>query len=31
MVRDTKDRGVGPVPRIASSDWHRFTRGIKQA
>lgn len=31
LVRDTKDRGTGPMLRITSADWRRFTGGIKQA
>lgn len=31
LVRDTKDRGAGPVLRITSADWRRFTRDTKTA
>jgi hypothetical protein len=29
LVRDTKDKGTGPVLRVKLADWARFTRGIK--
>jgi len=28
-VRDTKDNGTGPVLRVSSADWSRFTKTIK--
>jgi hypothetical protein len=28
LVRDTKDNGTGPVLRVTSSDWTRFTSVI---
>jgi hypothetical protein len=31
LIRDSKDRGRGPVLRIAPRDWRRFTSAIKQA
>jgi hypothetical protein len=30
LIRDTKDRGNGPVLRVAPSDWKRFTTSIKR-
>jgi hypothetical protein len=29
MVRDTKDRGNGPVLRVTPQDWKRFTASMK--
>jgi hypothetical protein len=29
LVRDTKDNGTGPVLRVTSADWARFTREIR--
>ena len=29
LVRDTKDNGTGPVLRVTSSDWVRFTSAIR--
>jgi hypothetical protein len=31
LVRDTKDRGRGPVLRVTADDWRRFTGDIKKA
>jgi Domain of unknown function (DUF397) len=28
-VRDTTQKGTGPVLRISPTDWSRFTNGIK--
>jgi hypothetical protein len=28
-VRDTKDNGTGPVLRVSSADWSRFTKALK--
>jgi len=30
LVRDTKDRGNGPVLRITVRDWAQFTRSLKR-
>jgi len=30
LVRDTKDRGNGPVLRITVRDWAEFTRSLKR-
>jgi hypothetical protein len=30
VVRDTKDRGNGPVLRISLADWNRLTASIKR-
>ena len=30
LVRDTKDRGTGPVLRVTCGDWKRFTASIKR-
>ena len=29
LIRDTKNRGLGPVLRISPNDWQRFTTSIK--
>jgi hypothetical protein len=29
LVRDTKDRGNGPVLRVNPADWQRFTSAIR--
>jgi hypothetical protein len=29
LVRDTKDRGSGPVLRVTPADWRRFTASVK--
>lgn len=29
LIRDTKDRGNGPVLRVTPSDWKRFTASVK--
>jgi hypothetical protein len=29
LVRDTKDRGSGPVLRVTHADWRRFTASVK--
>jgi hypothetical protein len=29
LVRDTKDKGLGPVLRVTSGDWSRFTASVK--
>ena len=29
LIRDTKDKGRGPVVRIAAADWKRLTTAIK--
>ena len=29
LVRDTKDRGVGPVLRVTPTDWRRFTAALR--
>ena len=29
LIRDTRDRGNGPLLRVTLSDWKRFTRSIK--
>lgn len=31
LVRDTKDRGAGPVLRVTLADWRRFTRAIRNS
>ncbi len=28
LVRDTKDNGIGPVLRVTSADWQRFTATV---
>jgi hypothetical protein len=30
-VRDTKNKGNGPVLRISSADWSRFVKSLPQA
>jgi hypothetical protein len=30
LVRDTKDRGDGPVLRVTPADWARFTASVKR-
>ncbi len=30
LIRDTKDRGNGPVLRVTLGDWERFTTSIKR-
>lgn len=30
LVRDTKDRGNGPVLRITPADWQRLTASVKR-
>jgi hypothetical protein len=30
LVRDTKDRGHGPVLRLTAADWARFTSALRQ-
>ena len=30
LIRDTKNHGNGPVLRISSGDWNRFTTSIKR-
>ena len=30
LIRDTKDRGNGPVLRITVRDWAQFTRSLKR-
>jgi len=29
LIRDTKNRGQGPVLRISPNDWQRFTASVK--
>lgn len=29
LVRDTKDRGTGPVLRVSPGDWTRLTASLK--
>ena len=29
LVRDTRQRGAGPVLRVTPADWQRFTRAIR--
>jgi hypothetical protein len=29
LIRDSKDRGTGPVLRLAAADWARFTRAVR--
>ena len=29
LVRDTKDKGTGPVLRVTSADWQRFTARVR--
>jgi hypothetical protein len=29
LVRDTKDRGAGPVLRVSAQAWRRFVSGIR--
>lgn len=31
LLRDTTQRGAGPVLRVSPTDWHRFTRAIRAA
>jgi hypothetical protein len=30
LVRDTKDRGNGPVLRVTINDWKRLTASVKR-
>jgi Domain of unknown function (DUF397) len=30
LVRDTKDRGSGPVLRVTINDWKRLTASVKR-
>jgi hypothetical protein len=29
LIRDTKDRGNGPVLKVSPAQWQRFTKSIK--
>jgi hypothetical protein len=29
LVRDTQDRGAGPVLRVSAQAWRRFTSGLR--
>ena len=29
LLRDTTQRGAGPVLRVSPADWHRFTRALR--
>jgi hypothetical protein len=29
LIRDTKDRGNGPVLRVTPTDWKRFTASVR--